>query len=97
MSLTISDIEHIATLARISLTEEEKIMYAEQLSIVFDYIKQLDEVDTSAVEETTQVTGLENVVREDEVVDCDEKTRKKLREQFPDKLGELLKVASVFN
>ncbi|MBT3817132.1 MAG: Asp-tRNA(Asn)/Glu-tRNA(Gln) amidotransferase subunit GatC [Candidatus Magasanikbacteria bacterium] len=97
MSITISDIEHIAMLARISLTEEEKTQYMGQLNVIFDMMEQLEEVDTSDVEETCQVTGLEDVVREDIVIDYPEEDKQALREQFPDKLGALLKVARVFN
>ncbi len=96
MALTRKEIEDIALLARLELTEQEKEMYAEQLSAVFAYISQLNEVDTSSVEETNQVTGLEDVTREDEVVACTEETRKKIISQFPDRMGDLLKVKGVF-
>ncbi|HBB38192.1 MAG: Aspartyl/glutamyl-tRNA(Asn/Gln) amidotransferase subunit C [Candidatus Magasanikbacteria bacterium GW2011_GWD2_43_18] len=96
MKLDISDIEHIATLARLHLTDEEKERYADQLSAVFDYIGMLDEVDTTGVAETCQVTGLEDVVREDVASECDEETRKKIIAQFPAKVGNLLKVKAVF-
>jgi aspartyl-tRNA(Asn)/glutamyl-tRNA(Gln) amidotransferase subunit C len=97
MKLTTDQIEQISTLARLELTEKEKSMYAEQLSVVLDYIKMLDEVDTAGVEETCQVTGLEDVVREDIVVEASDETKKKLISQFPDKMGKLLKVKAVFN
>lgn len=95
--LTSEQIEQIAQLARLELSEEEKKMYAKQLSVVFDYIKILEEVDTEGVNETCQVTGLEDVVREDGVSECDEETRKKLIEQFPEREGDLLKVKKVFD
>jgi aspartyl-tRNA(Asn)/glutamyl-tRNA(Gln) amidotransferase subunit C len=96
MSLTPKQIEQIATLARLDLSEKEKKMYAEQLSVVLDYISMLNEVDTDGVEETCQVTGLEDVVREDEVEDCDEETKVNLIKAFPEKRGNLLKVKGVF-
>jgi len=97
MKLTSEEIEKIATLARLELTESEKNMYAEQLSVVFDYIEILNEVNTEGVEETCQVTGLEDVVREDIAQECDEETKQKLIKQFPDKVGNLLKVKAVFD
>ncbi|OIO20190.1 MAG: Asp-tRNA(Asn)/Glu-tRNA(Gln) amidotransferase GatCAB subunit C [Candidatus Magasanikbacteria bacterium CG_4_9_14_0_2_um_filter_41_10] len=97
MKLDISDIEHIADLARLHLTDEEKERYADQLSAVFDYIGMLNEVDTTGVAETCQVTGLEDVVREDVAVESDEETRKKIIGQFPNKIGKLLKVKAVFS
>lgn len=96
MKLTQADIINIATLARLDLSEIEKQMYADQLSVVLDYIEMLNEVDTAGVEETCQVTGLKNVVREDEAVECDSDTIKKMINQFPDKMGDLLKVNAVF-
>ena len=97
MKLDKDQIEQIATLARLELTEKEKTMYAEQLSVVLDYIEMLDEVDTTGVEETCQVTGLQDVVREDFVVEASEETKKKLINAFPKKVGKLLKVKAVFN
>jgi len=97
MKLEIEDIEHIADLARLHLTDEEKERYADQLSAVFDYIGMLNEVDTTGVAETCQVTGLEDVVREDVAVESDEETRKKIIGQFPNKIGKLLKVKAVFS
>ena len=97
MKLTVEEIEQIATLARLDLSENEKNTYAEQLSVVFDYIQILNEVNTDGVEETCQVTGLEDVVREDKAVDSSEELKKKLINSFPEKMGKLLKVKAVFN
>ncbi len=97
MKLTKEQIEQIATLARLELSEAEKEQYATQLSSVLEYIDMLNEVDTSSVEETCQVTGLEDVVREDVVVSTDEETRQKLLTAFPEKVGNLLKVKAVFD
>jgi len=96
MKLTVQEIEQIAKLARLELSEDEKEMYAEQLSAVLDYIEILNEVDTEGVQETCQVTGLEDVVREDvERVKSNEE-REKLRALFPERMGNLLKVKAVF-
>lgn len=65
--LDITKIEHIAKLSRLDLTEEEKTLYSEQLSSVLDYVEQLSEVDTENVEPLSNVTGLENITREDSV------------------------------
>lgn len=97
MKLTVKEIEQIANLARLELSENEKTMYAEQLSVVLDYIEMLNEVNTEEISETTQVTGLEDVVREDKPINCDEITKQKLIDSFPEKMGKLLKVKAVFN
>jgi len=65
--LTIDDVKHVAKLSRLGLTDEEITKYSEQLSSVLDYISKLNEVDTDKVESTSQVTGLKNVLRKDEV------------------------------
>lgn len=59
------DVVHVAKLANLPLTSEEKKKFEKQLSDILSYIDKLNEVDTSDVESTSQVTGLENVVRED--------------------------------
>ncbi len=97
MKLTTDQIEQIATLARIDLDEQEKSMYAEQISVVLTYVEMLNEVDTSEVGETCQVTGLEDVFREDEVVECSPEVRESIISQFPEKQGDLLKVKAVFS
>ena len=94
--LTGHDIDAVAALARLDMGDEEKQMYAEQLSVVFEYIEQLNEVPTDGVEETSQVTGLTDIVREDIAKACDEKTKNKLIEAFPERIGKLLKVKAVF-
>ncbi len=67
MALTIEEVRKLATLARINLTPEEEERHAETISVVLDYMKILNEVDTNGVALTAQVTGLVNVVREDKV------------------------------
>ncbi|MDA1060948.1 MAG: Asp-tRNA(Asn)/Glu-tRNA(Gln) amidotransferase subunit GatC [bacterium] len=62
------EVRHVAKLARIKITDEEAKKFAGQLSKVLGYIKILEEVDTENVSETSQVTGLENVFEEDEVI-----------------------------
>lgn len=90
------DIEQIATLARLAISDAEKDRYAKDLSVVFEYMDMLNEVDVADILETCQVTGLEDVVREDRAVPCDEETKKKLIAAFPDRVGNLLKVPAVF-
>jgi len=97
MRLSVEQIDQIAKLARLELNEKEKKMYAEQLSVVLDYVEMLNEVNTDGVPETCQVTGLEDVVREDRVKECPPEIEEKIIGNFPDKLGRLLKVKAVFD
>ncbi|MBD3270316.1 Asp-tRNA(Asn)/Glu-tRNA(Gln) amidotransferase subunit GatC [Candidatus Peregrinibacteria bacterium] len=60
-------IKHIAHLARIGIDDEQAEKYAKQMNGILDYMKILEEVDTSNVKMTTQVTGLKSVMRSDEV------------------------------
>ncbi|MCL4415266.1 MAG: Asp-tRNA(Asn)/Glu-tRNA(Gln) amidotransferase subunit GatC [Actinobacteria bacterium] len=59
------NITHIAKLANLSLLPSEKTKLAKQLEDTIDYVNELSTVDTKNVEPTSQVTGLENVTRED--------------------------------
>jgi len=69
MKLSQQEVEHIATLARLRLTDTEKEKYAGQLSSILDYMDKLGTVDTTNVEPTSQVTGLTNITRPDVVED----------------------------
>ena len=65
MKISREDIEHIALLARLSLTEEEKELFGVQLSRVLDYMEKLNELDTDNIEPTSHVLHISNVMRED--------------------------------
>jgi len=65
MKLSSKEVEHIAMLARLKLTEEEKELFSEQLSKILEYIEKLNELDTEDVEPTSHVIPLRNVFRED--------------------------------
>ena len=64
-SITRSDVEHVAHLARLHLTDEELDRMQAQLSKIIDAIDTLQQVDTSHVGPTASVIQLENVMRED--------------------------------
>lgn len=66
MSLTLKEVEHIADLARLRLSEEEKELYREQLSAILDYFAQLQSLDTSGIPPTSSVLPGRSVLREDE-------------------------------
>jgi len=59
------EIEHIASLARLSLTEKEKELFGSQISSILDYVEKLNELDTRNVEPTSHVLPLSNVIRDD--------------------------------
>jgi aspartyl-tRNA(Asn)/glutamyl-tRNA(Gln) amidotransferase subunit C len=59
------DINHLAQLANLPLTDEEIEKLSPQLGTTLEYIEQLNEINTDGVEPTAHVTGLKNVTRED--------------------------------
>jgi aspartyl-tRNA(Asn)/glutamyl-tRNA(Gln) amidotransferase subunit C len=65
MSLTRQEVEKIAHLARLALTEKELVEYQEQLSAVLDYAEMLDELDLDGVEPTAHAVTRSNVYRSD--------------------------------
>lgn len=67
MSLLIQDVEHVASLARLGLSDEEKETLREQLSSILDHIAVLSKIDTESIPPTAQVNELFNVLREDEI------------------------------
>ena len=89
-----SEVKNIAKLARLELNDEELERYADQLSEILEYVNKLEEVDTEKVEITAQVTGLVNVLRDDEVETCDK--IEQLLEQVPEVEDGGVKVKSVF-
>ena len=95
MKLQKKDIEHIAKLARLELGEEELEKYGNELSNILGYIDQLQEVDTSQVEPTAQVTGLVNAFREDVVKQWDETERENALKQAPELEDHQVKVKRV--
>jgi aspartyl-tRNA(Asn)/glutamyl-tRNA(Gln) amidotransferase subunit C len=96
MKLTSEQIEHIAHLARLSLKQDEKEKFRDQLSSILDYFDKLTKVDTKNAPIISQITGLKDVAREDEVRGCDPASRKLLLENMPIREGDLLKVRAVF-
>ncbi|HWQ45405.1 MAG TPA: Asp-tRNA(Asn)/Glu-tRNA(Gln) amidotransferase subunit GatC [Longilinea sp.] len=65
MSLTLEEVEHIATLARLELSLEEKERYRQQLSAILDYARRLQELDTEGIPPTASVLPPRSVLRED--------------------------------
>ncbi len=94
MSLSIEEVKKIAQLSRVKLTPEEEARHAVTISAVLDYMKILNEVDTSGVEPTFQVTGLEDVTRVDESRESE--ITKELMAQMPEIENNELVVPGVF-
>lgn len=67
MALTNEQVEHVALLARLGLSDAERELMRDQLSSILDHIDQLRAVDTSNVAPTAQVIPLDPILREDVV------------------------------
>lgn len=65
MSLTLAEVEHIARLAHLELTEEEKNRFREQLSAILEYAARLQEVDTRSISPTAWTFNAQAPLRED--------------------------------
>lgn len=97
MKLSLEQVDKIAALARLELSEEERASFARQLSSIIEYVDKLQAVDTKDVEPMSHSVAMGNVLREDEVVDCEADSRLKMIEAFPEMEGDLLKVKAVFS
>jgi aspartyl-tRNA(Asn)/glutamyl-tRNA(Gln) amidotransferase subunit C len=69
MTLTLKEVEHIALLARLDLTQEEKERYQQQLSAILDHVAQLQELDTSDIKTTSSVLPPRSRLREDKALE----------------------------
>ena len=65
MKITKQEVEHVAKLARLELSEQETDRMTDQLSNILTYVEKLNELDTKGVEPTSHVLAINNVARDD--------------------------------
>lgn len=65
MTLSLEQVEHIAELAKLALSDEEKALYREQLSSILDYAERIQQIDTDDISPTATVLPVHTVLRED--------------------------------
>jgi len=94
MKLPKAEVEHIALLARIELTEAEKQHYGDQLSAILGYVDELKKLDIKNVPDVGQITGLTNQLAKDEIKGC-ELSREELFKNAPMTEKGYIKVKSV--
>lgn len=70
MGIARKDVEHVARLARLALTEEEKELFEQQLSKVLEHAARVTSLDTEGVPPTSHAIPFANVVRPDEEEEC---------------------------
>ena len=95
MAITIKDVEHIATLAKLEFTDAEKEKFTHQLNQILEYMDHLNSLDTSGVEPLSHVIELSNVFRQDEVK-AGVPTEEALK-NAPEKNEQFFKVPKVIN
>lgn len=95
MALSREEVEHVAYLARLGLSEEEKATLQEQLSSILEHMRSLGELDTSQIPPTAQVIPLRNVMRADEPRPS--LPREDVLANAPDREGDFFRVPPVLD
>lgn len=65
--ISIKDVEHVAKLARLSLSDDEKVLYTEQLAKMLAFFDELKTVDTESVEPMAHALSVVSVMRDDKL------------------------------
>lgn len=95
MAVSIKDVEHIAKLAKLDFTEEEKSKFTEQFNEILAFMEKLNELDTSNVEPLSHVIDLQNVFREDTARDS--LSTEEALKNAPSKTDQFFKVPKVID
>lgn len=93
MQLTIQEVEHIAELAKLDLSDQEKEQYREQLSSILEYATMLQNINTADIPPTASVLPERSVLREDKI--SNPLSPEKVLENAPQKLDQQFKVPIV--
>ncbi len=89
--LTKDQVLKLAALSRLQLTEDEVVQFQDELSSILEYVEQLESVDVTGLKPATQVGGLQDVMRPDEVVSYQAQPEE-LRKVPPQSEGNYIKV-----
>ena len=93
VELSRDEVRHVATLARLALSDEEAAHFSRQLSQILTYVQTLNQLDTSQVEPTSHAVPMANVWREDDVApSCD---REAILANAPDRTAEFFRVPKI--
>lgn len=93
--ITKEQVQHVAHLARLTFTEDEIGTFTKQLEDIISFAEELNELNTDAVEETTHVLDMSNVLRDDLVRDW--LTREQALKNAPDQQAGQVKVPAVLD
>lgn len=92
MKITEDTIKHVATLSRLEFSDAEIGKFTKQMDSIINMANQLEEVDTTGVEETVQVVDRDTVFREDKPEHWQGQNRETLMENVPEKANGFIKV-----
>ena len=95
MKLSTKEVEYVARLARLEVTDKETEKFTAQLNDILGYIDKLNEIDTTGVEPMTHAIAVTNAFREDKIVESIG-TEKSLA-NAPDGRGEFFRVPKVID
>ena len=91
--VTIKDVEHIAALAKLKFTDEEKKKLQAELNKILEYMDKINELDLEGVEPLENINNTENVFREDAAEKC--LTKEEALKNAPAKTDDFFKVPKV--
>jgi aspartyl-tRNA(Asn)/glutamyl-tRNA(Gln) amidotransferase subunit C len=93
MHISVADVEHVARLARLELSEEEKNLFAGQMGAILGYVEKLMELNTEGILPTSHAVPMENAFREDAV--CPSIGIEKALANAPDRVDSFYRVPKV--
>ncbi len=96
MSLTRDQVQHIAELAKLKLTDGELTRMTAQLSAILDHAARLNELDTDAIPPTASVVPLQNVLRDDTIAPSTPRADVLANAPDRDEHGEFFRVKAIF-
>jgi len=89
------EVQRVAKLARIGITQKEEEKFSRELSLILDYVEKLKEVDISKTPPTSHSVGIKNITREDSESEKLKMKNEKLLELAPETKNGYLKVKSI--
>ncbi len=93
MKITKQEVDHVAKLARLELSQEEQEKFTEQLSNILTYVEKMNQLDTAGVAPTSHVLDISNVMRDD--VPAESLPQEKALANAPDKAAGHYKVPKI--
>ncbi len=93
VKITKEEVEHVARLARLELSDEEKETFTKHLNNILTYVEKLNELDTKDVKPTSHVLQIQNIFKEDEIRES--LSREKALSNAPDRTEEFYRVPKI--